>query len=408
MTIEIINTGSELMLGFVLNTHQQWLCRQLAGRGYVVSRQVAIADTADAIKQAVSEALPRANLIITTGGLGPTSDDITRDMIAALLGKKLIEDPGIVASVEEFFAVRKRPMPVKTRIQAMVPEGATVLPNANGTAPGLAMQTAKGWLIMLPGPPRELRPMFTNQVLPLLDRMFPNPAAFTCKVPKTTGVGESVVEEKVEPLLADLFKQGLEIGYCARVGEVDVRLVSRGNPALVEEAEKIIRHKMGSFVFGMEGESLESVIVRTLTERNQTLALAESCTGGFIANRITNVPGASAVFIAGLVTYANAAKEKFLGVNNETLAANGAVSESVAREMAEGARERTGSDFAISVTGIAGPGGSTPEKPVGTVFIGLARNGPTIVKQFRNNYDRETFKFTTSQQALDLLRRELL
>lgn len=408
MTIEIINTGSELMLGFVLNTHQQWLCRQLADRGYVVSRQVAIADTADAIKQAVSEALPRANLIITTGGLGPTSDDITRDMIAALLGRKLTEDATIVAAIEEFFAVRKRPMPAKTRIQAMVPEGAIVLPNANGTAPGLAMQTASGWLIMLPGPPRELRPMFTNQLLPLLDRMFPNPGTFTCKVLKTTGVGESVVEEKVEPLLADLFKQGLEIGYCARVGEVDVRLVSRGNPALVEKGEEIIRHKMGSFVFGLEGESLESVIVRKLTERKQTLALAESCTGGFIANRITNVPGASAVFLAGLVTYANEAKEKFLGVKNETLAANGAVSEAVAREMAEGVRQQTGSDFAISVTGIAGPGGGTPEKPVGTVFIGLARNGPTIVKRFRNNYDRETFKFTTSQQALDLLRRELL
>lgn len=408
MTIEIINTGSELMLGFVLNTHQQWLCRQLADRGYIVTRQVAIADTAEAIKQAVSEALPRANLIITTGGLGPTSDDITRDMIAALFGKKLIEDPAIVASIQKFFADRNRPMPSKTRIQAMVPEGATVLPNAYGTAPGLAMQTPNGWLIMLPGPPRELRPMFANQVLPLIDKSFPKPPLFACKVLNTTGVGESVVEEKVEPLLAGLLKQGLEIGYCARVGEVDVRLVSRGNSTLIDEAEKIIRHKMGSFVFGVEGESLETVIVRMLTERRQTVALAESCTGGFIANRITNVPGASVVFIAGLATYANEAKEKFLGVKNETIAAHGAVSEPVAREMAEGARQQTGSDFALSVTGIAGPGGGTPEKPVGTVFIGLARNGPTIVKQFRNNYDRETFKFTTSQQALDLLRRELL
>jgi nicotinamide-nucleotide amidase len=408
MTIEIINTGSELMLGFVLNTHQQWLCRQLADRGYIVSRQIAVADTADAIKQAVSEALPRANLIITTGGLGPTSDDITRDMIAALFGKKLIEDPATVASIEQFFTIRNRPMPAKTRIQAMVPEGATVLPNANGTAPGLAMPTPHGWLIMLPGPPRELRPVFTNQVLPLLEKVLPKPPAFACKVLKTTGVGESVVEEKVEPLLANLFQQGLEIGYCARVGEVDVRLVSRGNPALIEEAEQIIRRKMGSFVFGLEGESLETVIVRMLTERKQTLALAESCTGGFIANRITNVPGASAVFLAGLVTYANEAKEKFLGVKHETLAAHGAVSEPVACEMAEGARHQTGADFAISVTGIAGPGGGTAEKPVGTVFVGLARNGPTIVKQFRNNYDRETFKFTTSQQALDLLRRELL
>jgi nicotinamide-nucleotide amidase len=410
MTIEIINTGSELMLGFVLNTHQQWLCRQLADRGYIVSRQTAISDSAADIKRAVEEALPRASLIITTGGLGPTSDDITRDMIAALFGKKLVEDSTIVASIEEFFAARKRPMPAKTRVQALVPEGAVVLPNANGTAPGLAMQTPNGWLIMLPGPPRELRPMFTNQVVPLLEKLFPKPPAFACKILKTAGVGESIVEEKVEPLLADLFTQGLEIGYCARVGEVDVRLVGRGENAsnLIAEAEEIIRHKMGSFVFSADEESLETVIVRLLTERKQTLALAESCTGGFVANRITNVPGASAVFLAGLVTYANVAKRGFLGVQAETLATHGTVSEPVAREMAEGARNRIGSDFAISVTGIAGPSGGTAEKPVGTVFIGLARNGPTIVKQFRNNYDRETFKFTTSQQALDLLRRELL
>src|SRR2546430_541776 len=165
---------------------------------------------------------------------------------------------------------------------------------------------------------------------------------------------------------------------------------------------------MGSFIFGLEGEYLEAVIVRMLTERKRTLALGESCTGGFIANRITNVPGASAVFLAGLVTYANEAKEIFLGVKTETLVTNGAVSEPVAREMAEGARERTSADFSIAVTGIAGPSGGTPDKPVGTVFVGLARRGRTVVKQFRNNYDRETFKFTTSQQALDMLRRELL
>jgi len=302
-------------------------------------------------------------------------------------------------------------MPVSTRIQAMVPEGATVLMNANGTAPGLAMPTARGWLIMLPGPPRELRPMFANQVLPLLEKVFPPPENFVCKVLKTTGVGESVVEEKVDPLLKELFAKGLEIGYCARVGEVDVRLVGRGEKAveLVGEAERIIRQKMGSFVFGIENDPLDGVIVRMLTEAGKTLALAESCTGGFIANRITNISGASAVLLAGLVTYSNEAKQKFLGVRKETLEAHGAVSEETAREMAEGARAQTGADYAISVTGIAGPTGGTDEKPVGTVFMALARpKGETIVKKYRNNYDRETFKFTTSQQALDLLRRELL
>ena len=411
MIIELINTGSELMLGFVLNTHQQWLCRQMADRGYLVTRQVAISDSGPAIKQAVAESIERAELVITTGGLGPTSDDITRDLIADLLGKKLFEDPAIVAQIEKFFTARKRPMPMSTRVQAMVPEGATVLMNAHGTAPGLAMPTPKGWLIMLPGPPRELRPMFTNQVVPFLEKVFPKPPAFICKVLKTTGVGESAVEERIAPMLTALVGQGLEIGYCARVGEVDVRLTATGDNAIaiVGEAEKIVRREMGSFVFGVEGDPLDGVVVRMLTESGRTLALAESCTGGFIANRITNIPGASAVFLAGFVTYSNDAKQKFLGVKPETLEAHGAVSEATAREMAEGARTRTGADFSLSITGIAGPGGGTPEKPVGTVFIALARNnGPTLVKNFRNAYDRETFKFTTSQQALDLVRRELI
>jgi nicotinamide-nucleotide amidase len=228
---------------------------------------------------------------------------------------------------------------------------------------------------------------------------------------KSTGVGESVVEERVEPLLTDLLKKGLEIGYCARVGEVDIRLVGHGDSAeqIVADAEKIVRDKMGSFIFGVGNDPLDGVVVRMLTESGRTLALAESCTGGFIANRITNIPGASAVFLAGLVTYSNEAKQQFLGVKKQTLETQGAVSEATAREMAEGARAHTMADFAIAVTGIAGPGGGTDEKPVGTVFIALARpNGPTLIKQNRNAYDRETFKFTTSQQALDLLRRELL
>ncbi len=411
MNIEIINTGSELLLGFVLNTHQQWLCRQLSDRGYAVTRQVAISDSGPAIKQAVAESMARAELVITTGGLGPTSDDITREMIAELLGKSLYEDPSILAAIEGFFAGRKRPMPFKTRVQAMVPAGATVLANAHGTAPGLAMETPRGWLIMLPGPPRELRPMFTNLVVPFLAAALPPPAAFDCRVLKTAGVGESAVEEKIEPLLAGLVARGLQIGYCARVGEVDVRLVGRGDSAriLVAEAEAIVRGQMGSFIVGAETDPLDAVVVRLLSAAGRTLALAESCTGGHIANRITNIPGASAVFLGGLVTYSNAAKESFLGVKRETIAAHGAVSAETAREMADGARANTGADFALAVTGIAGPSGGSPEKPVGTVFIALARPaGPTLVKEMRNPFDRETFKFATSQQALDLLRRELI
>jgi len=225
MTIELINTGSELLLGRVLNTHQQWICRRLADLGSVVARQVAVPDTAHDIQQSVREALGRANLVIVTGGLGPTSDDITRELIAELLGKKLVRDEAVIAHIKNYFAGRKRPMPANNEVQAMVPEGAIVLPNPNGTAPGLAMKTGAGrWLIMLPGPPRELRPMFDADVVPLLQREFPPAAPFVCRTLRTGGIGESAVQEKIKVPLAVLTASGLEIGYCARVGQVDVRL----------------------------------------------------------------------------------------------------------------------------------------------------------------------------------------
>lgn len=435
MIVELINTGSELMLGRTLNTHQQWLCRKLTDLGYLVSRQVAVPDTGTDIQQAVRESLGRADLIIVTGGLGPTSDDMTRELIAELLGKPLHEDPAIAAGLREFFARRNRPMPVSNLVQARVPEGAIVLPNPNGTAPGLAMRIGDGvwrlasgattaserihsspdsrpktpdakWLIMLPGPPRELRPMFNDTVVPLLLRELPV-EAFICRTLRTSGLGESALQEQVAGPLQPLVQAGLELGYCARPGEVDVRLAARGANAekLVNEARSLVTQILARNIYAEDDDELETVIVRELTARKQTLALAESCTGGCIAHRITNVPGASAVLIAGLVTYANEAKQKFLGVRAETLAAHGAVSEAVCREMAEGARHETGADYAIAVTGIAGPTGGSAEKPVGTVFIGVSSATGTVVLKQLNRYERETFKQLTAQQALELLRR---
>jgi nicotinamide-nucleotide amidase len=419
LNVELINTGTELLLGYVMNTHQQWLGRQLAELGYVVSRQATVPDTADAIRDAVAEALGRADLVIVTGGLGPTADDLTRERIAELLGRKLHGDPTVLRNLEQFFAARHRAMPERTRVQALVPEGAIVLPNYHGTAPGLALPVggeafgAPGrtrWLILLPGPPRELHPMFTNEVVPLLLERLPLDDAFVCRTLKTTGLGESVVEERLAPALADLVAQGLEIGYCARPGEVDVRLIGRGENAteLVEQAEQSVRTHIGKHVFGVNDEQLEVVLVRLLTERQQTLAVAESCTGGFLAHRLTNVPGASAVLLSGVVAYSNAAKEQLLGVRPFLLATHGAVSEAVAREMAEGARSRAQADFALAVTGIAGPAGGTKAKPVGTVHIALATAWNTTAVQRLNPYDRETFKYVTSQQALDLLRQTIL
>jgi nicotinamide-nucleotide amidase len=425
VNVELLNIGSELMLGRVLNTHQQWLCRRLADLGYVVGRQVAVADTVRAIEPAVREALGRNDLVITTGGLGPTSDDLTRDLIARMLGKELQPDASIARHIERFFTARKRPMPPSTLVQAMVPEGAIVLLNPNGTAPGLAMKVANAsflstinyqlstspkWLIMLPGPPRELRPMFNDAIVPLLKRELPLADEFVCRTLRTVGIGESQLADRIGGKLLECVAHGLELGYCAHIGAVDVRLAAPGAQAaaLVQNAETIVRTELGKYIFGEDDETLESVIVRLLTERKQTLALAESCTGGGIANRITNVPGTSAVLLASLVTYANEAKQRFVGVHRETLAAHGAVSETTAREMAEGARRETGADYALSVTGIAGPGGGTEAKPVGTVFIGFASPAETVVfKQF-NPFDRETFKLVTGTQALEILRRKIL
>jgi len=409
MNVEIVNTGSELMLGRVLNTHQQWLCRRLADLGHVVTRQVAIADTGSEIQQAVREALGRADLIITTGGLGPTSDDLTRELIAELLGKKLIANKEVLAHIENFFAKRGRPRPQKTDVETLVPEGAEVFLNQTGTAPGLAMEIGNSqWLVMLPGPPRELRPMFDTFVVPLLKREFAD-EIFVCRTLLTTGIGESRVQEFVEADLQPLVARGLEVGYCARPGAVDVRLVASGAAAakLAAEAEAVVQRILGENIFGRDDEEIEQVVVKLLRQKQKTLAVAESCTGGLLANRITDVPGASEIFLGGVVSYANVAKEKFLGVRAETLAAHGAVSEAVAREMAVGARGKFGSDLAIAMTGIAGPAGGTPEKPVGTVFIALASAAGVEVKKFLNVWDRATFKQVTATQALEWLRRTL-
>ncbi len=419
MIVELINTGSELMLGRVLNTHQQWLCRKLADLGYVVSRQVAVADAGREIEEAVREALSRADLIITTGGLGPTSDDLTRDLIAQLLDKPLREDAAVLAHIQGFFKMRKRPMPERTSVQALVPDGATVLHNPHGTAPGLALEVRPNpfrqggrptWLIMLPGPPRELRPMFADSVAPLLRSLLPLEGEYVCRTLRTTGIGESLAQERIAEPLSRLVAKGLDLGYCAQPGRVDVRLAAGGAGAqeLVREAEEITRARLDAFVFGEGDDDLPSVIIRLLTKSKETLALAESCTGGLIAHQLTNVPGASAVLLAGLVTYSNQAKEKLLGVRAETLAEHGAVSEAVAREMAEGARRQIGADYGLAVTGIAGPGGGTEEKPVGTVSIALATPQGTLVERNFNALDRETFKQLTAQQALEMLRRQVL
>ena len=417
MEIELINTGSELLLGRVLNTHQQWLGKTLSDAGYILTRQETVPDTAEAICEAVQIALGRADLVITTGGLGPTSDDITRERIAGMLAKPLQHDEAIAEHITSFFAHRARPMPDSVLAQAQIPEGAVVFTNEHGTAPGLAMDVSGAddegsptWLVMLPGPPRELCPMVEAQVLPFIQRKLPLAAAFHCLTLRSMGIGESMVEDQLLTRLRPLMDRGLDLGFCARTGQVDIRLCGHGDgvSGLIDEAEALIRGEFGKYIYGTDGESIAKVVVDRLIDLGETVAVAESCTGGFLGHHITAIPGASAVFVGGIISYSNELKHKLLDVKNDTLEKHGAVSKAVALEMAEGARAATGADHTLSVTGIAGPGGGSTEKPVGTVWLGLASAGerPLAVKK-HHPYNRETFKQASVNQSLELLRRRI-
>lgn len=409
MQAEVINTGSELLLGLVTNTHLGYLAGELAPCGITIARQVCVPD-GPPIKEALDRALARADVVFTTGGLGPTSDDITREAAADLLGLPLLPDEAILTAIRGRFARRGLPMAERVARQAMVPVGAEVLPNPHGTAPGLYFPpSALGerrarHLFLLPGPPRELRPMFADHVLPALRAVLPPSSLRKRRIYRLTGIGESQVEERIGKKLEE--RGDLEVGYCARPSEVDFRLI--GPADALAEVEPDILAAVGGWIYS-DGAPLEAAAVRLLRDKKLTLATAESCTGGSLAGRITDVPGASDVFLAGYVTYANEAKENALGVPRDLLAAHGAVSEPVAAAMAEGGRRVSGAMCTLSTTGIAGPGGGTDGKPVGTVYIGLAADGcPTVVRRCYFPLDRITFKHMATSAALDLLRRQIL
>ncbi len=406
--VVVINTGTEILLGDVLNTHLTFIARLILSLGLRIERQLAVPDGA-AIREALQENFEVAEVIFVTGGLGPTTDDITREITAEMLGLQLATDPELERLITERLATRGIRLTDRILRQAQVPRGAQILPNDHGTAPGLYLparahgQKISPHLFLLPGPPRELQPMFEQSVRPILRRIVRQNDAFAYRSYRLVGMGESYVEEAVGTELLAL--PGLELGYCARMGEVDLRVIA--SPEVVAQADAIVRRKLADFIFSTASESLEAVIVRQLTEKRATLAVAESCTGGFLAHRLTNVPGASAVFLAGYITYANEAKSATLGVKPGLIAAHGAVSEEVARAMAEGARAQAGSTFALATTGIAGPGGGSVEKPVGTAYLALAGGGETLVRHLFFPTDRETFKQLASQSALDLLRKRL-
>ncbi|MDD5198489.1 MAG: competence/damage-inducible protein A [Terrimicrobiaceae bacterium] len=409
MKVEVLNTGTELLLGNVVNTHAAYFGRALFPLGLRLARQTAVPDGAP-IRDAFIEAFPRCDVLLVTGGLGPTTDDVTRELAAELLGRRLVEDDEILRAIQERCARRGFAFQERMRRQTMVPEGATVLPNAHGTAPGLYLPPFETpaartpHLFLLPGPPRELKPVFEGHVLPRLRDLMRDAVVAECRVYRCVGIGESLVESRIGLRLSEI--AGLEVGYCARPNEVDLRLI--GASSVLDEVEPLVLAELGEFIISRNEESLESVVVAKLRAQRRSLAIAESCTGGLLANRITDVPGASEVFGAGWVTYANEMKTAELGVDAALIAGHGAVSEPVARQMAEGARERAGADFGLATTGIAGPGGGTGEKPVGTVFLALAERGrPTLVWREFFPTDRGTFKDLATQAALSALRKRL-
>jgi len=410
MRAALINTGTELLLGYVQDAHLAFIAREIFPLGLRIAEQRTVPDT-DAIRQTLAELLPACEILFVTGGLGPTGDDITREMVAEVLGLKLEKSSDLPSSLQKRLQIRGIKWQASIARQADVPVGAQVLPNENGSASGFYLKpninprVLSPHVFILPGPPRELQPMFRTFVMPVLRSIVPASAVLERRLYRIAGMGESRVEGAIGAKVLAI--PGIELGYCARPGEVDVRIVGKADA--IEQADAIIKSALALFIFSTADEHLEEIVVKLLTNRNQTLATAESCTGGLIANRITNVPGSSKVFVAGYVCYANQAKTDMLNIDPKLIEEHGAVSEPVARVLAEHARSCAGSDHALATTGVAGPTGGSPEKPVGTVYVALSSaESETIAKKFFFPTDRETFKELTAQAGLEMLRRALL
>ena len=410
MTVELINSGTELLLGEVINTHAAWIAKRVFPLGLRISRQTTVPD-GPAIRDAVCETFNRAEIVFITGGLGPTTDDITREVVAEILGLKLVASETIRAAIEARLAARGYKLLERMLRQTMVPEGAVVLPNKNGTAPGLYIprastpSSASPHFFLLPGPPRELKPMFDESVMPLLRGLLGDIPEKECRIYRVVGLGESTVEEMIGLELSK--NKDLEVGYCARPNEVDFRLI--GSKPLLDSLEPRILQTLGKNLVSAKGEGIEEWIVHRLAAMGRSVSTAESCTGGLLASRLTDVPGSSKVFHRGFVTYSNESKIDLLGVKESILSEHGAVSEPVARAMAEGTLIHAKSDFSLALTGIAGPDGGSAEKPVGTVFIAMAQTSkPTHCQKFSFPVDRATFKQLATQAALDMLRRAIV
>ena len=406
--LEIVAIGDELLLGQTIDTNSAWLARELAQHGIRVVRTTTAGDDDGAIRDAVGGALERTGAVLCTGGLGPTRDDITRPVVASIFGRALRIDPDVLRALEARYRRLGREMAASNRVQAEVPEGATVLPNANGTAPGLILTDADRFAVLLPGVPREMRGLFDEHVLPWLLQRWPERTGPVChRVIRTTGIAESKLAELLEPALEEL--EGLGVAYLPSASGVDVRLTCWGDRSLedaelaFDRIESAVQGIAGRWIYASGVIDLADAVGDALRRRGWTIATAESCTGGLIAKRLTDRAGSSDYMLGAVVAYANAVKIESLGVPAHLIAEFGAVSEPTAAAMARGAIDRLHADCAVAVTGIAGPGGGTEAKPVGTVCIAARTPKQERVTTIRSLGDRDEVRVRASQAALALL-----
>lgn len=415
MVTELISVGTEILLGNIVNTNSAYLSEKCAQLGLSVYYQTVVGDNEERMKAVIKTALERSDVVILTGGLGPTEDDLTKEVTADVMGFPLVEDPHSRELLEAYLKQyeknnAQRRITANNYKQAMVPEGALVLDNHNGTAPGLIMEKNGKIAVLLPGPPMEMKPMFEEEVFPYLRRL--QPEIIFSQMVKICSIGESQVAEEIQDLIEE--QSNPTIAPYAKTGEVHLRITAKGESEkecrkLIKPVVHELKTRFGKNIFATdEDKTLEEAVVDMLKDQGLTLALAESCTGGEIAARIVNVPGASEVFGHGFVTYSNRAKRKFLGVKKTTLKACGAVSEKCAKEMARGGCAAAKSDICLSVTGIAGPDGGTKEKPVGTVFMGCCYNDKIIAREFHFTGNRTKIREQSTAHALAFLRECML
>ena len=409
MKAEIIAVGTEILLGDIVNTNSAYLAKELALLGIDVYHQSCVGDNEQRLIDTFSEGLKRSDIIITTGGLGPTSDDITKEVACKIFDQKMELDKKSLEKIEKFFKNIGTEMTENNKKQAYFPKNSIILENENGTAPGAILSKDKKIIIILPGPPKEMIPMFEYKVKPYLKSM--NKEVLISKTLKFFGIGESTLESKI----IEIIKEQINHTVAIYVSNMELRLRITAKAENEDKANEIIipiikkvKDRVGEFIYAEDNISIEEVVSKILVEKNLTIATAESCTGGLVSSTLINYPGISSVFMEGCVTYSNESKINRLGVSENTLIKYGAVSEETAMEMAEGIAKNLNTNVAISTTGIAGPGGGTEDKPVGLVYIGIYINGKTTVKKYILQGNRQDIRLRATKNALNDLRLRLL